>query len=139
MFVLDTNVAAELRKVRSGRADPGVARWAEGQPSGLLFVSAITLYELEHGVRLAARADAVGGAVLRRWLQDSVTAAFATRVLPVDETVARRAAALQVPDPAPLRDALIAATALVNGMAVVTRNARDFARFDGLDVVNPWS
>jgi hypothetical protein len=139
VFVLDTNVVAELRKVRSGRADPGVARWAEGHPSGLLFVSAITLYELEHGVRLAERADAVGSAVLRRWLEDSVSAAFATRVLPVDETVARRAAALQVPELARLRDALIAATASVNGMAVVTRNTRNFARFDGLDVVNPWS
>jgi len=139
VFVLDTNVVWELRKVRSGKADPGVARWAEGQPSGLLFVSAITLHELEHGVLVAERADAATGAVLRRWLDDSVTAAFATRVLPVDEVVARRAAALHVPDPAPLSAALIGATALVNGMAVVTRNVRDFARFDGLDVVNPWS
>jgi predicted nucleic acid-binding protein len=139
VFVLDTDVVAELRKIRSGKADPGVGRWAEGQPSGLLFVSAVSVGELEHGVLLAERADAAAGAVLRRWLEDSVTAAFATRVLPVDEIVARRAAALQVPDPAPLRDALIGATALIHGMAVVTRNARDFARFDGLDVVNPWS
>jgi toxin FitB len=139
VFVLDTDVVAELRKIRSGKIDPGVGRWAEGQPSGLLFVSAVSLAELEHGVLLAERADAAAGAVLRRWLEDSVTAAFATRVLPVDEIVARRAATLQVPDPAPLRDALIGATALIHGMAVVTRNARDFARFDGLDVVNPWS
>jgi len=139
VFVLDTNVVWELRKVRSGKADPGVARWAEGQPSGLLFVSAITLHELEHGVLVAERAGAATGAVLRRWLDDSVTAAFATRVLPVDEVVARRAAALHGPDPARLSAALIGATALVNGMAVVTRNVRDFARFDGLDVVNPWS
>jgi toxin FitB len=139
VFVLDTDVVSELRKVRSGNADPGVARWAECQPSGLLFVSAVSLAELEHGVLLAERTDAAAGAVLRRWLEDGVTAAFATRVLPVDAIVARRAAALQVPDPAPLRDALIGATALVHGMAVVTRDPRDFARFDGLDVVNPWS
>lgn len=69
---------------------------------------------------------------------ESVTTAFDQRVLPVDATVARRAAALRVSDPAPFRDALIGATALVNRMAVVTRNVKDFERFDDLDVVNPW-
>jgi len=57
----------------------------------------------------------------------------------VDETVARRAAALHVPDPAPFRDALLGATALVGAMTVVTRNSKDFERFDGLHVVNPWT
>ena len=139
MFVLDTNVVSELRKVRSGKADPGVAEWASGVQGGRLFVSAITIHELEHGVLLAERADPVRGEVLRAWLDTSVTAAFAERVLPVDEAVARRAAALHVPDPAPFRDALIAATAFIHRMAVVTRNVKDFERFDGLAVVNPWT
>lgn len=138
MYVLDTNVVSELRKVRSGKADRGVSAWASGVPSGQLFLSSITIHELEHGVLLAERADPAKGAVLRRWLDDSVAAAFDQRVLVVDAVVARRAAALHVPDPAPFRDALIGATALVHGMALVTCNTKDFARFDGLDTIDPW-
>ena len=139
MFVLDTNVVSELRKVRSGRANQGVAQWATNAPSGQLFISVITVEELEHGVLLAERSDPAQGAVLRRWLDDSVAVAFSERILPVDEHVARQAAALHVPNPAPFRDALIAATALVHHMTVVTRNTNDFERFDDLDVENPWS
>jgi len=138
MFVLDTNVVSELRKVRSSKADPGVAHWAASVPSSYMFVSAITVHELEHGVLLAERSDPAKGAVLRRWLDDGVSAAFEMRVLAVDEAVAKRAASLHVPDPAPFRDALIGATALVHGMAMVTRNTNDFDRFNGLEVVNPW-
>jgi predicted nucleic acid-binding protein len=139
MYVLDTNVLSELRKVRSGRADPGVATWAEQVPSVELFISAITIHELDHSVLLLERSDPAQGALLRVWLDQSVAAAFKSRVLPVDERVARRAAALHVPDPAPFRDALIAATALVHDMTVVTRDLKDFQRFEGLDLINPWS
>jgi len=139
MFVLDTNVVSELRKARSGKADPGVTTWAAGVPAAQMFLSVITVHELEHGVLLAERADPPQGALLRRWLDESVAHAFADRVLAVDGTVARQAAALHVPDPAPFRDALIGATALVNRMAVVTRNVKDFERFAGLAVVNPWA
>ena len=128
MLLLDTNVISELRKVRAGKAHPNVAAWAATVPSAQLFVSAITIHELEHGVLLAERADPPKGAILRRWLDHSVTAAFAERILPVDEPVARRAAALNVPDPAPFRDALIGATALVHRMTVATRNMADFER-----------
>ena len=139
MFLLDTNVVSELRKVRGGKANPGVATWAEQVPSSVLFISAVTIHELEHGVLLMERSDPNQGALLRAWLDQSVTAAFKSRVLVVDERVARRAAALHVPDPAPFRDALIGATALVHDMTVVTRNVKDFERFDGLDVLNPWT
>jgi len=139
MFVLDTNIVSELRKVRSGKANPGVAAWAEQVPTAELFISAITIHELEHGVLLLERSDAAQGALLRAWLDQSVAAAFKSRVLPVDERVAQRAAALHVPDPAPFRDALIGATALVHDMTVVTRDLKDFQRFDDLDVINPWS
>jgi len=139
MFVLDTNIVSELRKVRSGKANPGVATWAEQVPSAQLFISAITIHELEHGVLLMERSDPAQGALLRAWLDQSVAAAFKSRVLPVDERVARRAAALHVPDPAPFGDALIGATALVHDMTVVTRDLKDFERFDDLDVINPWS
>ncbi|MEX2486695.1 MAG: type II toxin-antitoxin system VapC family toxin [Nitriliruptoraceae bacterium] len=137
-FVLDTSVVPELRKVRSGKADPAVADWAASLPSAQLFASSITMHELEHGVLLAERADPAKGAVLRQWLDDSVAAAFDQRVLAVDAAVARRAAALHVPDPAPFRDALIGATALVHQTTLATRIVRDFVRFDGLEVINPW-
>ena len=138
MFLLDTNVVSELRKVRSGKAAAAVADWAAELPAARLFVSVITIHELEHGLLLAERADPAQGRVLRAWLDESVPAAFAERILPVDEAVARRAAGLHVPDPAPFRDALIGATALVHGMTVATRNVRDFERFAGLVVINPW-
>lgn len=139
MFVLDTNVVSELRKVRAGKANPGVAQWAASVSSGHLFVSSITIHELEHGVLLAERSDPDQGAVLRRWLDESVLPAFSERVLPVDEAVARCAAALHVPNPAPFRDALIGATALVHHMTVVTRDVNDFERFTDLEVLNPWT
>lgn len=138
MFVLDTNTVSEFRKVRSGKANPGVAEWAEQVPSAALFISAITIHELEHGVLLMERSDPAQGALLREWLDRSVAAAFKSRVLAVDERVARRAAALHVPDPAPFRDSLIGATALVHDMTVVTRDRKDFERFDQLNVLNPW-
>jgi predicted nucleic acid-binding protein len=139
MFVLDTNVVSELRKVRSGRANRGVESWARSVPAAEMFVSALTIHELEHGVLLAERSDPTRGAVLREWLDGSVSTAFTGRVLPVDEVVARRAARFHVPDPAPFRDALIGATALVHHMTIVTRNVDDFDRFSDLEVVNPWT
>lgn len=138
MLVLDTNLVSELRKVRSRKANAGVADWAAGVASAEMFISAITIHELEHGVLLMERSDPTQGAVLRSWLDESVAVAFAERVLVVDEDVARRAAALHVPNPAPFRDALIGASALVHHMTVVTRNVSDFKDFDGLEVLNPW-
>lgn len=139
MFVLDTNVVSELRKLRAGKANSGVAEWATAVAPSLMFVSAITIHELEHGVLLAERADPPKGELLRRWLDVGVMSVFDRRVLPVDTHVARRAAALHVPDPAPFRDALIGATAMVHRMTLVARNTRGFTRFAGLDVLDPWS
>ncbi len=139
MFVLDTNVVSELRKAGSGKANPGVSAWAGAVPAAALYISAITIHELEHGVLLAERSDPAKGRMLRAWLDHSVVTAFRDRVLPVDEAVARRAAGLHVPDPAPFRDALIGAAALVHAMTLITRNVHDFARFEGLKVVNPWN
>jgi predicted nucleic acid-binding protein len=137
MFVLDTNVVAELRKAKAGKADRNVAAWASRVPASSLFVSAITILELETGVLLVQRRDLKQGALLRAWLDQHVLPAFSGRVLPVDTAVAQRCAALHVPDPRSERDALIAATALVHGMTVVTRNAADFAA-TGASLLNPW-
>ena len=137
MFVLDTNVVSELRKVRFGKADANVAAWAQGVDAAALFVSAITILELELGVLLIERKDAVQGAMLRAWLDLQVLPEFAGRTLPVDGAVAQRCARLHVPDKRGERDALIAATALVHGMTLVTRNLADF-RPAGVNLLNPW-
>lgn len=137
MFVLDTNVVSELRKVRSGKADINVTAWAESVDAADLFVSAITIMELELGVLSVERKDATQGAMLRSWLEQQVLPEFAGRTLPVDTAVAQRCARLHVPDKRGERDALIAATALVHGMTVVTRNIADFEPMR-VNLFNPW-
>lgn len=138
MYVLDTNVVSELRKVRLGKADANVAAWAERVDAADLFVSAITIMELELGVLSIERKDAVQGAVLRSWLEQHVLPEFSERTLPIDTAVAQRCARLHVPDRRGERDALIAATALVHGMTVVTRNVADFEPTE-VTIVNPWA
>ena len=137
MYVLDTNVVSELRKVRAGKADPNVAAWAERVDAADLFVSVITIMELELGVLSIERKDATQGAVLRAWLEQHVLPEFSGRTLPIDTAVAQRCARLHIPDKRGERDALIAATALVHGMAVVTRNVVDFQP-TGVTLLNPW-
>lgn len=137
MFVLDTNVVSELRKIRLGRADKFVAQWADSVDSVDLYLSAITVQELEIGVLLVERRDPPQGAIFRAWLDHHVLPAFAGRILPVDTAVARRSAKMHVPDPRPVRDCLIAATALVHGMTVVTRNVADF-QSSSVVLLNPW-
>jgi predicted nucleic acid-binding protein len=125
-YLLDTNVVSELRKVAAGKAHRRVAAWAESVDALDLFVSAITIHELEIGVQLKERRDARQGAILRAWLHQRVIPAFSGRILPVDREVALRAAAFHVPNPRPIRDAFIAATALVHQKTVVTRDVADF-------------
>ena len=137
MFLLDTNVVSELRKVRSGKAHPAVSRWADGVETASLFLSAITLLELELGVLQVEHRDPDQGAMLRRWLDEQVLPAFQPRILPIDDRVARRCARLHVPDPKAERDALIAATGLVHRFTIVTRNTRDFLA-TGVTLLNPW-
>jgi predicted nucleic acid-binding protein len=137
-FLLDTNVVSELRKIRLGKADPHVVAWADSVDAGDLYLSVISIQELEIGILLLERRDPAQGALLRSWLNGHVLPAFAGRILDVDSAVALRAARLHVPDPRPVRDGLIAATALVHGMTVVTRNLADFDP-SGVATLNPWS
>jgi hypothetical protein len=137
MFLLDTNVVSELRKIRLGRADKNVARWADSVDAADLYLSAITVQELEMGVLLVERRDPPQGAIFRSWFESHVLPAFAGRILPVDTAVAQRCAALHVPDPRPAMDSLIAATAIVHGMTLVTRNVADF-QSSGVIIINPW-
>ncbi|UFN51610.1 type II toxin-antitoxin system VapC family toxin (plasmid) [Roseomonas sp. OT10] len=137
MFLLDTNVVSELRKARTGNADPSVVRWADSVEVAGLFLSAITVLELELGVLRIEHRDPAQGQMLRRWLEDQVLPTFRERVLPVDTRVAQRCARLHVPDPRAERDALIAATGLVHDLTVVTRNTADFLA-TGVSLLDPW-
>lgn len=136
--ILDTNVVSELRKTDSGRADANVVAWAQRQPTSSLFISAIVIFELERGVLRLERREAPEGSVMRHWIDHKILPSFADRILPVDIAVARRRAALHVPRTRPERDAMIAATALVHGMTVVTRDIVDFADM-GVRLINPWN
>lgn len=138
MYLLDSNVVSELRRAKAGKAHPRVTAWAVGMPVASLFLSAITVLELELGVLLIERRDPSQGAVLRRWLEQQVLPAFSGRILAVDTAVALRCAKLHVPDPCSERDALIAATALTHGLIVVTRNVVDF-QSTGVETLDPWS
>lgn len=124
--------------MRSGKGDACVMGWALAIEPTAMYLSALTVFELERGAMLVSRRDPAQGAVLRNWIDGNLMKAFEGRIVPVDADVARKGAALCVPDPRPLPDALIAATAFVHGMTVVTRNIADFAQ-TGVAVLNPWS
>lgn len=133
-YLLDTNVISDARTRRS----EAVADWLQKQLVRDLAISAVSILELERGVRQKERSDPIGARPLRQWLDDDVRAMFASRVLAVDDPVATRAATLHIPDPRPELDALIAATATVHDLVLVTRNVRDF-RDTGVRVFDPWN
>lgn len=135
MYLLDTNVISELRKAK--KAHRNVRTWAQGLPAASLYISAISILELEIGILLVERRDPRQGTILRAWMEGHVLPTFSGRILAIDTAVAQRCAALHVPNPRSDRDALIAATALVHGMTVVTRNVTDFQPMS-VAMVNPW-
>lgn len=136
-YLLDTNVLSEVRKGR-GRANAEVLAWMEARHLGELHLSAITILEIERGILSLARRNPAQADGLRTWLEQSVLGHFGGRIHEVDVRVARATAALHVPDPRPDRDALIAATAIVHNLTVVTRNVADFAPV-GVRVLDPWT
>jgi toxin FitB len=135
MYLLDTNVVSELRNAR--RTHPSVRAWVDSVPLQAQYLSVVSILELEIGILRRERRDASQGALLRNWLRNQVVPNFSDRILPVDHAIAVRCAAVQVPDARPYRDSFIAATALVHGMTVVTRNTNDFAP-TGVSLLNPW-
>lgn len=138
MYLLDTNVLLELRKRRSGKIDAAVEAWAASVDQADLYLSVITVMEVELGMALVERRDAQQANVLRLWLHEKVMPAFAGRILGIDATIALRYARLHVSGTKSGRDAWIAATGLVHDMAIVTRNAVDFASI-GVTLLDPWT
>ena len=132
-WLIDTNVVSEIRK--GPRGDPGVVRWATGRDDEA-WLSALTVGEIRRGIELKRRRDEVAARHLELWL-DGLVASYSSRILPVDQHVAEVWARLNVPDPRPVIDALIAATAVVNGLTLVTRNTRDFEG-TGVQLLNPF-
>lgn len=137
MYLLDTNVVSESRKLATGRADANLAAWMESVDTAFTFLAAISWFELEYGVLLVERRDTAQGSILRRWLNETVQPAFFGRIVAMSAEVAARCARLHVPDSCSERDSWVAATALVHDLTVVTRNVADFAR-TGVALLNPW-
>jgi len=135
MFLLDTNVISELRK--AAKANYRIKAWAEQADMQFMHISVVSILEIRLGILSIQRKDTAQADILDSWLSRQVIPAFAGRIVPVDIDVALRCAELHVPDPRSDRDALIAATALVHGLTVVTRDTKDFQP-TGVKTLNPW-
>ena len=137
MYLLDTNVVSEIRKIQQGKADTHLSAWVRQIPANQMYISAITLLELETGIMRIERKDAAQGTTLRTWLEQQVKLTFRGRILPFDEYTAPICATMHTPDPKPITDSLIAATAKQHGLTVVTRNVKDFTE-TGVKIFNPF-
>lgn len=139
MYLLDTNIVSEIRKISNGKVNKGVADWFKVAEADSQFISIITLFELQKGVLLAAHNNDLAKAnALQAWLK-VLRFNFTDRILPVNTKTALLCAALHVPNPRPPFDSLIAATALAHDLILVTRNTKDFQNIDGLRILNPFS
>jgi predicted nucleic acid-binding protein len=134
-YLIDTNVISELRKGK--RADPAVVAWFEGLTDEEIFLSILTLGEIRRGIESIRRRDPNSATALDSWL-GRISEAHRERVLPIDRAIAEEWGRMNVPDPLPVVDALLAATARVNGLTLATRNAADIAR-TGVAYLDPFS
>lgn len=137
MYLLDTNVISEIRKIQQGKADPHLSAWIKQTPVNQMYISALTLLELDKGIMRIERKDQPQGAMLRAWLEQQVKPTFKGRILPFDECTAPICAAMHIPDPKPITDSLIAATAIQHDLTLVTRNIKDFEH-SGAKLLNPF-
>lgn len=138
MYLMDTNLISEMRKIEQGKGSANVTAWLGEIPNSLLCTSAVVMMELERGVLPMERKDIEQGKRLRHWLENVVKKQFNGRILPIDASTAEICAALHVPDRSPENDAWIAAQAIQHHLILVTRNEKDFAEL-GIRVLNPFT
>ncbi|MDG1816868.1 MAG: type II toxin-antitoxin system VapC family toxin [Glaciecola sp.] len=137
MYLLDTNVLSELRKASSKKANHNVIQWAKSISVSEMYISSITILEIEMGILKVLRKDPLQASIYRVWLNEYVLTTFAHRIISFDTDIALKCAQLQVPDPKSERDAMIAATSLVSKLTLITRNEKDFKHID-VNLINPW-
>jgi toxin FitB len=137
MYLLDTNVISETRKLGSTRIHADASAWFNEVDLSQCYLSAMTLFELELSVRLMERRDGPQGMAIRKWLTDQVMISFTNRILPLSDKVAVICAGFHVPNRKAERDAWIAATAVAAGLTLATRNVVDFSGI-GVSIVNPF-
>lgn len=137
MYLLDTNIISEIRKLAKNKCDKNVADWVRSTSKDLMFTNAVVMMELERGVMSIERKDTTQGKLLRHWFEMDVKPAFHGKILKIDEQTAQICAKLHIPDHAPENDAWIAASAIQHHLVLVTRNTADFAR-TGVKLFNPF-
>ena len=138
MYLIDTNIISEMRKIRHRKADPNVTAWVNSVNPNLFYTSIVVMMELQRGVMGKHRTDPEQGKRLQQWFDISVKGIFDKRVLYINDHIADVCAGIHVPNPKPENDAWIAATAIAHGLTLVTRNVSDF---DGIavDIINPFT
>ena len=137
MYLLDTNLISEIRKMPKGKCGQGVEQWVKTTSQNLMFTSAVVLMELERGILAMERKDMAQGTMLRTWFEKDVLPAFQSKILSVNEQTAHICAKLHIPDHAHENDAWVAASAIQHNLVLVTRNTDDFAR-TGVRLLNPF-
>lgn len=138
MYLLDTNVLSELRKIRKNQANQGVVNWLKTTQPHELYTSIIVMIELERWWLLKSRKDPIQGKQLQEWYR-AIQQHFQGRIVLIDESIASVCAGLHVPNPKPEHDALIAATAIANHWILVTRNTKDFQDMPNIQLLNPFT
>lgn len=139
MYLLDTNVISEIRKIRNGKANQGVAEWFFTTPLDELFLNDIVLLEVKQGALLARHNnDLIKAQMLDDWADNQLPKQFGERILPISRHICLIASTLHIPNPRDRHDALIGVTALAHNLILVSRNQKDFKNIDGLKFFNPF-